>query len=278
MNKTIGIVGLGLIGGSMARAIKANTENTVLGLDIREDVQKSAAGQNAIDGVLAEDDLHKCDMVIIALYPGDTIAFVKRNVKNFKKGAVVIDCAGVKTNICRDLSQLAAENSLYFIGGHPMAGTEKSGFENSFAHMFDGATMILCRDEFTNIIALRAAEMLFTSIGFLNVTITAAAEHDKIIAFTSQLAHITANAYIKSETAKMQVGFSAGSYKDLTRVAWLNEHMWAELFLENRDYLTEEIDNFIVRLSEYSKALKDGNEKELKGLLLEGKKAKQENG
>ena len=278
MSKTIGVVGLGLIGGSMARAIKANTENVVLGLDIREDVQKSAAGQNVIDGVLAENDLHKCDMVIIALYPHDTIAFVKRNMENFKKGTVIIDCAGVKTNICEDLSQLAAENSLYFIGGHPMTGIEKSGFENSFAHMFDGATIILCKDKFTNIIALRAAEKLFTSIGFLNVTITTADEHDKIIAFTSQLAHIVASAYIRSETAKMQIGFSAGSYKDLTRVAWLNEHMWTELFLENRDYLTKEIDSLTARLTEYSNALKDGNEEELKTLLLEGKTSKQENG
>jgi len=278
MSKTIGIVGLGLIGGSMARAIKANTENIVLGLDIREDVQKSAAAQNVIDGVLAENDLHRCDMVIIALYPRDTIAFVKRNMENFKKGTVIIDCAGVKTNICGGLSQLAAQNNLYFIGGHPMTGIEKSGFENSFAHMFDGATIILCKDKFTNIIALRAAEKLFTSIGFLNVTITTADEHDKIIAFTSQLAHIVASAYIRSETAKMQVGFSAGSYKDLTRVAWLNEHMWTELFLENRDYLTKEIDSLTARLTEYSNALKDGDEKELKTLLLNGKTSKQKNG
>lgn len=278
MNKTIGIAGLGLIGGSMARAIKANTESVVLGLDIRESVQKSAVRQNAIDGILMESDLNKCDMVIIALYPHDTIAFVKKNMENFKKGAVIIDCAGVKTSICKNLSQLAAKNSLYFIGGHPMTGIEKSGFKNSFAHMFDGATMILCKDEFTNIIALRAAEMLFTSIGFFNVTITTAEEHDKIIAFTSQLAHVVAGAYIRSETAKMQAGFSAGSYRDLTRVAWLNEHMWTELFLENRDYLVKEIDNLIVRLTEYSKTLKDGNEKKLTGLLLKGKMAKQENG
>jgi prephenate dehydrogenase len=278
MNKTIGIIGLGLIGGSMARAVKAKTANTVLGFDINEDVLRSAAEQNAIDGVLAEEDICSCDMVIVALYPRDTIAFVERNVKNFRKGAVIIDCAGVKGNICKNLSPLAAKNNLYFVGGHPMAGIEKSGFENSSAHMFDGATIILCKDEFTNIIALRAAEMLFTDMGFLKVTIAAAAEHDKIIAFTSQLAHVVAGAYIKSETAKSHVGFSAGSYKDLTRVAWLNEHMWTELFLENRDYLTKEIDNLIARLGEYSKALKEGDGKELEALLGEGKKAKQENG
>jgi len=278
MNKTIGIIGLGLIGGSIARAIKANTGNIVFGLDINENVLAQAIAQNAIDKIMTIDELNKCDTIIVALYPNDTIEFVKKHIDKFKKGTVIIDCAGVKSNICKALSEYVNERGLYFIGGHPMMGIEKSGFENSFAHLFDGATMILCKDEFTNIIALKSAEMLFTSIGFLKITITTANEHDKIIAFTSQLAHIVANAYIKSESAKMQVGFSSGSYKDMTRVAFLNENMWTELFLENRNYLTLEIDFLIEQLKKYSETLKNNDTEKLKTLLTEGKKAKMANG
>ncbi|MCL2517768.1 MAG: prephenate dehydrogenase [Oscillospiraceae bacterium] len=278
MNKTIGIIGLGLIGGSMARAIKANTGNTVFGYDINENVLTQAIAQNAIDKIIKEDEFCKCDNILVALYPNDTIEFVKKNIDKFKKGTIIIDCAGVKSNICKSLSEFVNGRGLYFIGGHPMMGIEKSGFENSFAHLFDGATMILCKDEFTNIIALKAAEMFFTSIGFLKITITTADEHDRIIAFTSQLAHIVANAYIKSDSAKMQVGFSAGSYKDMTRVAYLNENMWTELFLENKNYLTAEIDLLIAQLGEYSAALKKHDEMELKKLLVEGKNAKMANG
>jgi prephenate dehydrogenase len=275
MNKTIGIIGLGLIGGSLAKALKANTAHTVYGLDICGDIMGSALAQGAIDAALDEKLFAECDMILLALYPREAIDFAKKNIDNFKKGAVIIDCGGVKGNICAALSEFASKKDRYFIGGHPMAGIEKSGFGNSFAHLFDGATMILCKDEFTNIIALKAAEMLFSDIGFTKVTITTAEEHDKIIAFTSQLAHIVSNAYIKSETAKNQLGFSAGSYKDLTRVAWLDENMWTELFFENKKHLVVEIESLCQRLSKYVEVLQENDAPKMKQLLLEGKKAKE---
>jgi len=270
-DKTIGIVGLGLIGGSLAKALKVNTSNKILGFDINPNVVKQALAEGVLDDQL---DLTQCDMVLIALYPEATIDFVKTNWDNFKKGAVIIDCAGVKAEICAELSQEAISRDLYFIGGHPMTGIERTGYEHSFAHLFSGGTMILCRDENTNIIALKAAEMLFTSIGFLRITITSAAEHDRIIAFTSQLPHVVAGAFIRSETAKQQLGFSAGSYQDLTRVAHLNETMWVELFMANRENLATEIEGLCDRLEEFAQALKDGDEQRMIALLSEGKQAK----
>ncbi|MCL2525446.1 MAG: prephenate dehydrogenase [Coriobacteriia bacterium] len=278
-DKTIGVVGLGLIGGSLAKALRVNTTNRVLGYDINPNVVKQALAEKVLDAALAPAPggaaLAECDMIVIALYPEATIDFIRDNWDKFKKGTVIIDCAGVKAEICADLSAEAASRDLYFVGGHPMTGIERSGYESSFAHLFSGGTMILCRDEHTNIIALKAAEMLFTSIGFLHITITTGAEHDRIIAFTSQLAHVVAGAFIRSETAKTQLGFSAGSYQDLTRVAHLNEVMWAELFMANRDNLIAEIEGLRERLEEYAQVLQDGDEQKLLALLSEGKRAKE---
>ena len=273
MNKTVGIIGLGLIGGSLAKALKLNTTNIVCGSDADEGVVSTALSENAIDERLV--DLGRCDIILIALYPNDTVDFVKSNIDDIKRGAVIIDCAGVKSPICEELSELCNNDGKYFIGGHPMAGVEKSGYSNSFAHLFNGATMILCTDKFTNSVAIKAAELLFTNIGFKQVVTTTAAEHDRIIAYTSQLAHIVSSAFIKSETAKNQEGFSAGSYKDLTRVAFLNENMWSELFMLNRQNLSFEINKLIERLGEYAGALEEADMERLKKLLIDGKREKE---
>jgi prephenate dehydrogenase len=276
-DKTIGIVGLGLIGGSLAKALKANTGNRVLGLDINPSVVKQAQADGAIDDDL-KNRLDECDMVLIALYPEATIDFVRSNWESFKKGTVIIDCAGVKAEICAELSAESAKHDLYFVGGHPMTGIERTGYEHSYAHLFSGGTMILCRDAYTNIIALKAAEMLFTSIGFLKITIASAADHDRMIAFTSQLPHVVAGAFIRSDTARRQLGFSAGSYQDMTRVAYLNEVMWAELFMANRENLIDEIKGLQARLEEYVQVLEAGDEQRMFALLREGKQAKLANG
>jgi len=270
-NQTIGIVGLGLIGGSLAKALKVNTGNTVQGYDINPSVMKQALAEGVLDAQLK---LAECDMVLIALYPEATIDYIRSNWDTFKKGTVIIDCAGVKAEICSKLSAEAAQQDLYFVGGHPMTGIERTGYEHSFAHLFSGGTMILCRDEHTNIIALKAAEMLFTSIGFLHITITNAAEHDRVIAFTSQMPHVVAGAFIRSDTARHQLGFSAGSYQDLTRVAHLNEAMWSELFMANRENLISEIEGLCARLEEFAQVLEAGDEQQILRLLAEGKQAK----
>lgn len=275
MKKTVGIIGLGLIGGSLAKAFKKHTDHTVLGYNRTAVTSQRALEDEAIDGIMSLEELSLCDMVIIALYPDATIKFVKDNIATFKKGTVIMDCSGTKQKICTELSSLCHDNGLYFVGGHPMAGIERSGYKYSYAEMYEGATMILCRDQYTNLIALKAAEILFLEIGFGRVTVTDAATHDSNIAFTSQLAHVVSNAFIKSPTAKRQDGFSAGSYKDLTRVARLNEDMWTELFFDNKEPLCCEIETIIKNLQEYLDALNCNDKDRMKDLLREGREAKE---
>lgn len=270
--KNIAVVGLGLIGGSFAKAIKENTGYTVLGYDICEKTIESAVKSGVIDGVLNGKNLSECDFVIISLYPKQTEIFFKEKLLFFKKGTIVVDCAGVKENICKNLSPLANENGFHFIGGHPMAGIERSGFENSKAELFKGASMILC--DINDKKALETAKNLFLSLGFGSINISSPENHDEIIAYTSQLAHVISSAYIKSKTAKKRNGFSAGSFKDLSRVAKLNENMWTELFFENKENLLKEIDFFIEEMIKYKKNLENNNKNEIHQLLKEGSKLK----
>ncbi len=271
----IGVVGLGLIGGSLAKAIKYNTDNTVLGRDVDLNVTLKAKLLGAIDGDLTDEKLSECDIIITGLYPQSTIDFVTENADLIKSNAIVIDTCGVKEFVCEKLFALAEEHGFTFVGAHPMAGLHLSGFENSKVTMFNNASMILVPGGNTDINILEKVKKLFLSIGFTNIQITTAREHDRIIAFTSQLAHVVSNAYVKSPTAKLHKGFSAGSYKDLTRVAKLNEVMWTELFLENRDNLITEIDFITEELKKYSDALRSCDEEALLSLLKDGRECKE---
>ena len=272
--KKIGIVGLGLIGGSLAKALKQNTGHEVYGHDINETTFRRAHLINAIDRRLTESDLPLCDIVVAALYPDDTIDYIKTNASRFKKGALVIDCCGVKEYVCSAVSPVAKENGFIFMGGHPMAGLEHSGFKYSKKALFNNASMVLTPSEGVSIETLQQVKSLFLELGFTNIQISDPKEHDKIIAFSSQLAHVVSSAYIKSPTALEHKGFSAGSYKDLTRVAKLNEVMWAELFLENRENLVYEIDGIIERLAAYSDTIKNGDMDALRELLRDGREKK----
>ncbi len=271
----IGVVGLGLIGGSLAKAIKYNTENTVLGYDIDLNVLLKAKLLGAVDGELTEDKIPECDMIITGLYPQSTKDFINANAAKFKKGAIVVDTCGVKGYVCEDMWKTAKENGFVFIGAHPMAGLHYSGFEHSQVTLFNNASMVLVPSKDVNINDLEKVKKLFLSIGFTDIQLTTPEKHDKLIAFTSQLAHVVSNAYVKSPTAKEHKGFSAGSYKDLTRVAKLNETMWTELFLENDEYLIKEIDGIIENLQQYSAALKARDEKTLRQLLKDGRECKE---
>lgn len=273
----IGIVGLGLIGGSMAKAIKEMTAHKVYGYDILESTVLAAEMTKSVDGILDADTLKECDTVIVSLYPYATVDYIQKNAGLFKKGSVVIDCSGVKRNICKKLEPVAQENGFSFIGGHPMAGTQFWGFDSSRSSLFKGASMILAPHG-TDIAVLEKVKELFTSIGFADTTFTTPEDHDRIIAYTSQLAHVVSNAYVKSPTALERKGFSAGSYKDMTRVAKLNENMWTELFLENRDFLADEIDLLIKNLTEYKNALNDNDEQKLMQLLKDGRNTKKQAG
>lgn len=270
----IGIIGLGLIGGSIAKAIKQNTKNMVYGTDLLESVIYKAKLVEAIDDKLEEEMLHECDMVIIALYPGATIEYIKEHRLMFKKGAIVLDCCGVKECICNEVLPISEENDFLYVGAHPMAGIEFSGFEHSKNSLFKNASMILTPPSHIGIETMEMLKNLWMSLGFTNVQICSPKEHDERIAFTSQLAHVVSSAYIKSPSALNHKGFSAGSFKDLTRVAKLNADMWTELFLLNQENLALEIDGIIESLKQYSSAIKEGKEKELWDLLNEGTQIK----
>ena len=267
----IGVIGMGLIGGSMAKAIKQKTEHTVLGWDGSEQVRHSATLAEGIHAILEGGDPTDCDMVIIALYPEAVVEYVKKFAHKFKKGAIVVDCAGVKREVCGPLQAVAAEQGFLFCGAHPMAGIERSGFTYSTASLFEGATMILTPYTGTDIAPMNDLSFFFKSLGFARMQVATDEEHDRMIAYTSQLAHVVSSAYIKSELSPKFKGFSAGSFHDMTRVAKLNETMWTELFLDNSDFLADEIDDLIVRLQGYSKVIREKDKEKLKAMLKEGK-------
>lgn len=269
----IAIIGLGLIGGSMAKAIKENTEHTVYGMDLKDTVVKKAQLIGAIDGPLTDELLADCDLSIIALYPQASIDFVEEKQGLFKKGSIVLDCCGVKEIVCAQIEPIALKQGFVFIGGHPMAGLEHSGFDHAKKALFQDASMILTPTK-GSIQDVEKIKYLFTTIGFTNIQIATPKEHDQMIAFTSQLAHVVSSAYIKSPAALKHKGFSAGSYRDLTRVAKLNEDMWTELFLDNPQFLAEEIDGIADRLKAYSQAIKEKDSETLRALLKDGREKK----
>ena len=270
-----GIVGLGLIGGSLARSIKFHSDNQVYGADLKETTLLQARMVNAIDGELTEENLGACDVVLIALYPQAAVEWALAHIGQFKPGSLVIDCCGVKRFVCDRLYPAFEGNQAVFMGGHPMAGRERSGFSFAQDDLFENASMILAPAPGTDIETVRRAKEIFLSIGFGRVRFTTPREHDEMIAFTSQLAHVVSSAYVKTPLAPRHKGFSAGSFKDMTRVARLNETMWTELFLENDDLLLSETQHLIDRLTEYRDALRDRDEERLRQLLKEGREIKE---
>ena len=270
----VGVVGLGLIGGSMARAYSA-AGHAVLAHDISNAALEGALAENAVCGKLTAENAAECDVIFLAIYPRAATAWLRVTAPHLTEQSVVIDLCGTKRGICQTCFGLAKEYGFSFVGGHPMAGTQYSGFENSKVSLFKGAPMVIVPGEDAGDTLMTRVRELLLPVGFGSITVATAEKHDRIIAFTSQLAHVVSNAYVKSPNAQVHKGFSAGSYKDLTRVAWLNEQMWTELFMENSDYLTEEIDGIIAALTAYRDAMAAGDAGRLKELLREGRLAKE---
>lgn len=270
----VGIIGLGLIGGSMAKSVKSKTEHKVLGLDIIAETVTMAKMSGAIDGDLTDDNIADCTLVLAALPPKALLRWIEDNAKYLSKDAIFIDLCGVKRSIYGQIAPIAAEYGFSYIGGHPMAGKEVSGFLNADDQLFLGASMILTPDERTDMRMLDFLKSFFLQLGFGQLTFSTPEEHDHHIAYTSQLAHVASSAYIKSPTAQQNRGFAAGSYKDMTRVARLDENLWTELLFANADNLTSELELYIDNLSQYLCALKKGDAETLKSLLAEGRQLK----
>lgn len=267
-------VGLGLIGGSMCKAIKKHTNHTVYGIDVNKETIAMAVSQNAIDS--ETDDLGLADITIVSLYPTDAIDYIAANADKFKEGSIVIDTCGIKKAVVDSVTPLLERYGVTFIGAHPMAGREFSGFEYSLDNLFDEASFIITPTDSVPQPKLNLLEDFAYSMHFKKVVFASPEEHDQIIAFTSQLAHVVSNAYIKSPTHRKQLGFSAGSFQDLTRVAKLNEIMWTPLFMLNKEPLCFEIDYIIDRLTEYRDAMQSGDSDRLRELLKEGRILKEE--
>lgn len=272
---TVGIVGLGLIGGSFAKAYH-EAGVTVLASNRTEETLKFAMLSGAVDGELTEENIGCCDLVIIAVFPEAAEAFLKRMAPHIGKKPIVIDACGTKRKICSMCFPIAEEYGFTYLGGHPMAGTHKSGFKYARANLYHNAPMVIVPPSFDDIELLDRVKTLLAPVGFGSISVTTAEKHDELIAFTSQMPHIISNAYIKSPTAEKHKGFSAGSYKDLTRVAWLNPKLWAELFLENRDCVLSELDFFINALEQYRDAVKNNDFDTLERLLDDGRRRKEE--
>lgn len=271
----VGILGLGLIGGSLARAY-ALEGHTVYAIQRNETMLSFAMLAGAVHGKLNEETISKCDLILLAIYPDGSATWLEKNAHLISRNALVLDCCGVKQEICSRCFPIAKEYGFTFVGGHPMAGSQFSGFKYSRADLFSGAPMVLVPPVFDDIALLQRVKDALKPCHFGFFSVTTAQEHDKMIAFTSQMPHILSNAFIKSPTALKHKGFSAGSYKDLTRVAWLNPQMWAELFLENRDNVLFELDYYIESLKQYQQAIRDNDMDALVRLLDEGKKRKEE--
>ncbi len=271
---TVGICGLGLIGGSMAKAYK-ESGHRVLGFDINESTLGYCSLAGITDGVLNNDTVNECELIFVALYPVASIKYLESIAHLISKDATVIDLCGTKAKICKCGFALAKKHGFTFVGGHPMAGTQYSGIKYARSSLFKNAPMVLVPPVYDDISFLDKIKQLLAPAGFGKFSVTTAERHDEMIAFTSQLAHVVSNAYVKTPTAQNHKGFSAGSYKDLTRVAWLNENMWTELFLENREPLLYELDHIIGSLAEYRTAIANEDAETLRSLLRDGRIAKE---
>ena len=271
----VGIVGLGLIGGSMARAF-SKAGHTVFADDRDSSIFEFACIAGAVSNRLDEQTIPTCDLILLAVYPDACIRWAQRHAPQIKKDALVIDLCGTKEAVCNACFPLAKEHGFTFAGGHPMAGSHYSGFKYSRSNLFQGAPMVIVPPRFDDMQLLDRIKTALAPCNFGAFSVCTAKEHDCMIAFTSQMPHVLSNAYIKSPTASQHKGFSAGSYKDLTRVAWLQPQMWAQLCMENKENMLFELDTYIESLRAYQQALKNEDMQTLVALFDEGRRRKEE--
>ena len=272
----VGIVGLGLIGGSLVKAFRAYTEHTVLGFDADSAVEGFAQLSDMVHGELNDDAVGTCELLILAAYPAAAKAWLEEKAPLIAPGTLVLDCLGTKAGICALGFRLAAQYGFTFVGGHPMAGSERSGIKYARADLFRGSSMVLVPPDANDIGLLMRLRGILKPLGFERFPVTTAQEHDRRIGFTSQLPHLISNAMVQCPGAENHSGFSAGSFRDMTRVAELNSRMWTELFLENQVNLLGELDSLLACLSRYRAALADRDEATLMALLEAGSLRKKE--
>ncbi len=271
------ICGLGLIGASLAKALKKNTNHTVFGWNRTLSVTEKALRDGVIDKSGDIDELMKeADVTFINFYPDAIVPFILEHKNSFKKDSIVTDSCGIKTKICNELAD--KDFDFYFIGAHPMAGREVGGYDNSLDNLFDNASFICTPYESTPRNKSDALVGLAQDMGFARTVVTTPEHHDEMIAFTSQIAHVLACSYVLSPLAPMHAGFSAGSYRDVSRVARINADMWTQLFLDNKEPLVREIDDLVSNLMRFKYNIVNEDGEALTELMKKGNKIKEEIG
>lgn len=271
----VGILGLGLIGGSLARAY-AKAGHTVYAYDMDQTVLEFAKLAGVVQFDLNDSSVGSCQLILLSVYTSASAQWLEEHGMYIATETLVIDCCGIKEEICKRCFPVAEKYGFTYVGGHPMAGSHNSGFKFSRSNLFQGAPMVLVPPRYDDPLLLQRVKDALEPCGFKNYSVTTAQDHDRMIAFTSQMPHVLSNAFIKSPTALDHRGFSAGSYKDLTRVAWLNPRMWSELILSNRNNILKELDYYISSLQSYRNAIENDDEAGLIALFDEGRKRKEE--
>lgn len=271
----VGVVGLGLIGGSAAKAFKA-AGATVLACDINAPIVSYAQLEGVVDGVVDAESIATCDLLLLTATPKAVEGYLRDNARYINPKTLVIDFCGTKRKVCELGFALAAEHGFTFVGGHPMAGLQYSGYKYSKATLYSGASFIMVPPVHDDIALLDRVKQALAPLGFKKFVVTTADFHDRMISYTSQMCHVVSNAFIKSPSAKFHKGYSAGSFRDFTRVSRLNEEMWTELFLENKEHLLGELDLLINSLHEYRNAIAADDADGLRALLRDGRIAKEE--
>lgn len=270
------VVGLGLIGGSLCKALKKYTYHTVAGCDINHDIENAALRDVALDEVF-DGNYEGYDLIVISLFPEGTERFFAENASKIGKNTLITDVCGIKGDFSQRMKNIAERNGLRYVGIHPMAGKEFGGYYNSTADLFVKANFIIAPFVDSQQSDIDLLNGLAKEVGAGKIVITSPENHDKMIAYTSQLAHIVSSAYVKSPELGLECGFSGGSFQDMTRIATMNEKMWTDLFMQNREHLQYELDTLIDNLKKYSEALKNGDADRMRALIAEGRELKEEN-
>lgn len=269
------VVGLGLIGGSFCKAFSSRTENSIFGYDINEKPIEMAIRDRSIIKAFSKEEFDKADLVLICLPPKIAMDFFEENAHRFKKGAIIADVCGVKNIVSKTMEDCAMKHSLRYVGTHPMAGREFGGYKYALENLYDNRSFIVTPTENTDKEAIETVKSLARAAGFKKIVEATPAAHDRTIAYTSQLAHVVSSAYVKSPSIRKESGFTAGSFQDMTRIATLNENMWTDLFMQNREALLYELDTLIENLGKYRTAISDSDTETLTELLREGRMIKE---
>lgn len=264
------IVGLGVIGGGYAMALKEAGYKDIYGVDINKETLKKAKNMNIIkEGFLSEEKIiGEADLIVLAIYPNLVKNFIMRNRNKFKKGALITDVTGIKQLFINEIVEILPEN-IDFVFAHPMAGREKKGIDYATNEVFKGANFLIVETERNKEENIRKIEELALEMGFEHIKRTTPAFHDEMISFTSQLPHVLAVSLINSDIEGRNTGqFIGDSYRDLTRIANMNEKLWSLLFLGNKENLLTSMNNFEREFDKIKKCIEENDEKGLQELFI----------